>query len=57
MTKEQVSELVVLMRGYVDAKVAFEIDYALDRQSAYAGLTLSQAERELTAFVEGLADA
>ena len=57
MTKEQVSELVVLMRGYVDAKVAFEIDYELDRQYGYAGLTLSQAERELTEFVEGLASA
>lgn len=57
MTKEQVSELVALMRGYVDAKVAFEIDYALDNPHDYSGSVLMQAEIELFKFVDGLADA
>lgn len=57
MTKEQVSELVALMCGYVDAKVAYEIDYALDNPCDYSGSALMQAELELTEFVAGLADA
>ncbi len=57
MTKEQVSELVALMRGYVEAKVAYEIGYALDNPCDYSGSALMQAELELTEFVAGLADA